>query len=83
MERAAAVSDARARLRLLQARVRPGLDPGEKVAIIPPSIDPFSPKNQYLDEDTVAGILARIGVLDGGTPAEPATYLGRDGSPGL
>ncbi len=40
--------------------------PGEKVAIIPPSVDPFSPKNQYLDDDTVRGILARIGVLDGG-----------------
>jgi trehalose synthase len=39
--------------------------PGEKVAIIPPSVDPFSPKNQYLDDDTVRGILARIGVLDG------------------
>jgi trehalose synthase len=40
--------------------------PSEKVAIIPPSLDPFSPKNQYLDDDTVRGILARIGVLDGG-----------------
>ena len=58
----------------------PAWIPGEKVAIIPPSIDPFSPKNQYLDDDTVRGILARIGVLDGGTPGEPATFLGRDGS---
>ncbi len=58
----------------------PGWIPGEKVAIIPPSIDPFSPKNQYLDDDTVQGILAGIGVLDGATPGEPATFLGRGGS---
>jgi trehalose synthase len=37
----------------------------ERVAIIPPSIDPFSPKNQFLDDATVRCILARIGVLDG------------------
>ncbi|MGN6791641.1 MAG: glycosyltransferase [Streptosporangiaceae bacterium] len=60
----------------------PAWIPAEQVAIIPPSIDPFSPKNQYLDEYTVLGILAKIGVLDGSTPAEPVTYLGRDGSPG-
>ena len=41
---------------------------GEKVAIIPPSIDPFSPKNQQLDADTVRAILARLGVLDGAAP---------------
>ncbi len=61
----------------------PAWIPAEKVAIIPPSIDPFSPKNQYLDGDTVQGILARIGVLDGATPGEPAGYVGRDGNPGL
>lgn len=59
----------------------PAWIPGEKVAIIPPSIDPFSPKNQYLDEYTVRGILARIGVLGGRTPGEQATFLGRDGQP--
>ncbi len=60
----------------------PAWIPAEKVAIIPPSIDPFSPKNQYLDESTVQGILSRIGVLDGATPSEPVSYVGRDGSPG-
>jgi trehalose synthase len=43
----------------------PSWIPARQVAIIPPSIDPFSPKNQYLDDDTVLGILAKIGVLDG------------------
>ena len=32
--------------------------PAKKVWIIPPSIDPFSPKNQDLDADTVQAILA-------------------------
>jgi trehalose synthase len=59
----------------------PAWIPAEKVAIIPPSIDPFSPKNQYLDENTVQGILSKIGVLDGATPAEPVSYVGSDGSP--
>jgi trehalose synthase len=42
----------------------PGWIPDQSVAIIPPSIDPFAPKNQPLDDDTVLAILARIGVLD-------------------
>jgi trehalose synthase len=60
----------------------PAWIPEEKVAIIPPSIDPFSPKNQYLDQATVRGILARIGVLDGAAPGEQAGYVRGDGEPG-
>ena len=56
--------------------------PAHKVAIIPPSIDPFSPKNQWLDDATVRGILATIGVLDGSAPREPTAYVCRDGSTG-
>jgi trehalose synthase len=56
--------------------------PDHKVAIIPPSIDPFSPKNQLLDEATVRGILATIGVLDGTAPREPTAFQCRDGSTG-
>ena len=56
--------------------------PEEKVAIIPPSIDPFSPKNQHLDHATVRAILARIGVLDGAAPQRPASFVRRDGSTG-
>jgi trehalose synthase len=37
--------------------------PDEKVSVIPPSIDPFSPKNQQFDAATVQAILARIGNL--------------------
>jgi trehalose synthase len=53
--------------------------PEEKVWIIPPSIDPFSPKNQDLDADTVQAILARLGVLDGAAPTVPARFVRRDG----
>ena len=60
----------------------PAWVPQDKVAIIPPSIDPFSPKNQYLDDDTVRGILATIGVLDGPARPEPASFVRRDGMAG-
>jgi trehalose synthase len=53
--------------------------PGEKVSIIPPSIDPFSPKNQDLDAATVRAILATIGVLDGTALQVPARFVRRDG----
>ena len=56
--------------------------PSEKVAIIPPSIDPFSPKNQHLDDDTVRAILARIGVLDGAAPNGRTSFLRGDGGMG-
>ena len=53
--------------------------PEEKVSIIPPSIDPFSPKNQDLDAATVRAILATLGVLDGTAPQVPARFVRRDG----
>ncbi len=41
----------------------------EKVWLVPPSIDAFSPKNQDLDGETVDAILATIGLSeDGGRP---------------
>jgi trehalose synthase len=54
--------------------------PDEKVSIIPPSIDPFSPKNQDLDGATVHAILAKLGVLDGGAPKVPPRFVRRDGN---
>jgi len=53
--------------------------PDDKVSIIPPSIDPFSPKNQDLDADTVQAILAKLGVLDGAAPQVPARFVRRNG----
>ena len=60
----------------------PAWVPGEKVAIIPPSIDPFSAKNQHLDDGTVLAILARIGMLDGTAGTGPTSFARRDGEPG-
>jgi len=62
----------------------PSWVPAGRVAIIPPSIDPFSPKNQLLDEATVRAILARIGILDQAGPAAagPASFRRRDGGTG-
>ena len=57
----------------------PGWIPAEQAWIIPPSIDPFSPKNQPLDDGTVRAILARLGVLDGAAPPVPAQFVRRDG----
>lgn len=56
--------------------------PSGKVAVIPPSIDPFSPKNEHLDDHTARAILARIGLLDDAGPNGPASFLRRDGSMG-
>ena len=66
--------------------------PADRAWIIPPSIDPFSPKNQPLDADTVRAIcwafwMARSARSPGGPP--PAGYLmlvpvgqGRERRPG-
>jgi hypothetical protein len=50
--------------------------------IIPPSIDPFSAKNQELDAATVEAILTTIGVLDGEPPQAPGRFARRDGTTG-
>jgi trehalose synthase len=52
------------------------------VHVIPPSLDPFSAKNEPMSRRNVRLALAHAGVLqgDGGAPAVPFTR--RDGSPG-
>jgi trehalose synthase len=60
----------------------PAQIPGDKVEIIPPSIDPFSPKNENLDAATVRGVLATIGVLDGMAPRVPTAFTRSDGTVG-
>jgi len=57
-----------------------GLDP-ERIWIVPPSIDAFSPKNQDLAPDVVSAILVRIGLADGELEAIPS-FTREDGSPG-
>lgn len=52
--------------------------PEERIAVIPPSIDAFSPKNQDLPTSAVAAILAATGLAGG--DAQGAEYLRTDGS---
>jgi trehalose synthase len=53
-----------------------------KVRVIPPSIDPFSPKNQDMSLSNVTLTLGRIG-LHHGVPKDPAgTYTRGDGTAG-
>ena len=57
----------------------PSWIPAQKAWIIPPSIDPFSPKNQPLDPETVRAILVKLGVLDDAAPTVPPRFVRRDG----
>jgi trehalose synthase len=57
-----------------------GLDE-KKVWLMPPVIDPFSPKNQELDRPAVDGILKEIGLVPDGLEAAP-TFTRADGTPG-
>ncbi len=56
-----------------------GLDP-ERIWVVPPSIDAFSPKNQELEDGAAAAILQRAGLGDEAT-GMPA-FLRADGTPG-
>ena len=53
---------------------------GCEVAIVPPSIDVFSAKNQDLERDEVAAILQAAGVVSGEGPS--ARFVREDGTPG-
>ena len=53
-----------------------------RVFVIPPSIDPLSPKNQPMSAANVDAILHYVGLLEGHRPAPVAAYTREDGSPG-
>jgi trehalose synthase len=52
------------------------------VSIIPPSIDPFSAKNQELDAAAVRAILSTIGVVDDPGTGVPGRFVRGDGTTG-
>jgi trehalose synthase len=52
------------------------------VWIIPPSIDPFSPKNQWMDPANVRAAIAQIGLVPSDSADAVCRYTRRDGSPG-
>jgi trehalose synthase len=58
-----------------------GLD-RERVVLVAPSIDAFSPKNQELNAGAVAAILAVAGLNDGWQGEDAPTFTREDGSPG-
>jgi trehalose synthase len=53
-----------------------------KVRIIPPSIDPFSPKNQAMSQRDVVLTLDRIGLLHGESEDPPGAFARGDGTAG-
>jgi trehalose synthase len=57
-----------------------GLD-RERVAVIPPTIDVFSPKNVDLDQDTVRAVLLASGIVSDGDERPTATFHRADGTP--
>jgi trehalose synthase len=59
----------------------PAWVPADRVAVIAPSIDPFSPKNQSLSVPDIVGILARIGVRSTSSD-DPAVFTRRNGTQG-
>jgi trehalose synthase len=57
-----------------------GLDQ-ERIFVIAPSIDVFSPKNQDLDRATVLAVLHAAGLLSGGGSSEASTFTRQDATP--
>jgi trehalose synthase len=61
----------------------PSVIPSSRTWIIPPSIDPFSPKNQPMDPTAVGAALATMGLLPADATHPVCQYTRRDGSPGV
>jgi trehalose synthase len=60
----------------------PSFIPLPRAWIIPPSIDPFSPKNQPMAPDAVRAALVQIGLVPGDPATSVCRFVRRDGSPG-
>jgi trehalose synthase len=61
----------------------PAFMASEQVRVIPPSIDPFSPKNQRLTPRAVAGVLGAVGLVHSPTRRGAWHFTRRDGSQGV
>ncbi|MDQ3365862.1 MAG: glycosyltransferase [Myxococcota bacterium] len=53
-----------------------------RAVVIPPTIDPFSAKNQLLEDATVRGILQQAGLIQGTAAPGACAFLREDGTPG-
>src|SRR3954451_15884670 len=54
----------------------------DRVAIIEPTIDVFTPKNRDIDEATVAAVLRTCAIVPDGREPVPVTFERTDGTPG-
>jgi trehalose synthase len=63
-------------------RFAPEWVPRDRLAIVAPSIDPFSAKNEPIDPEGVLATLQRAGLLDGPPHWTPPPFTRRDGSHG-
>ena len=70
------------RVHLLAPGVRPGLGPGERLWVIPPSLDPFSAKNTELSPADVDAALREAALVDTGKDHGSLEFIRRDGSTG-
>jgi trehalose synthase len=69
-----------------RGQYRPAFVPESGTWIIPPSIDPYAPKNVELDAATVSAALRAAGLVDGSPSSVAqvaAPFLRRDGSTGM
>jgi trehalose synthase len=64
-----------------RAFVWEGLDP-QRVAIVAPTIDVFNPKNEDLDEHTVAAVLHSAALVQGDGEPRTVEFVRTDGTPG-
>jgi trehalose synthase len=55
---------------------------GKRMAVLPPNIDPFSAKNQVLDESAIRSILVHVGLVEGPAGSGASAFVRDDGSAG-
>ncbi len=65
-----------------KAAYAPSFAPPEAVTVIPPSIDPFSAKNEPMSGRNVRLALGYVGLIDGDGSPPVVPFTRRDGSPG-
>ncbi len=53
-----------------------------RLFVIPPSIDPFSAKNQMMEPSIAEAVLRYVGLLEGSVPEPVVAFTREDGSPG-
>jgi trehalose synthase len=64
-----------------RAAYAPDWLPTKRAVVLPPNIDPFSAKNQFIPEDSVRAILGKAGLIDDPGHGEPV-FLRENGSIG-